>query len=244
MHNNINKIQVISLKRSLDRRKVFAVNNPGLEFDFFDAVDGRALSDEVTGNRALFGEKLHYTPENYGITLSHLALWETAIQANRVITVAEDDAVFRLDFTEQANISLQSLPDEWDIVLWGWNFDSILSLNTMFDISPAILIFNEEMLRQSIDTFRHQKDTPAILRLEKCFGLPAYSVSPEGARKLRSRCFPINPCKIYFPILDNWLPNTSIDIEINRHYRHVNAFCSLPPLAVTPNDKTTSTVQV
>ena len=38
-------VQVISLRRSHARRHAFRVNNPHLDFEFVDAIDGRALSD-------------------------------------------------------------------------------------------------------------------------------------------------------------------------------------------------------
>jgi GR25 family glycosyltransferase involved in LPS biosynthesis len=53
------------------------------------------------------------------------------------LTIAEDDAVFRADFEHEANRVIASLSPDWDMILWGWNFDSILGLEFMKNVSPA-----------------------------------------------------------------------------------------------------------
>ncbi len=45
--------------------------------------------------------------------------------------MAEDDAVFREDFVAAQAEFLDKLLPGWDFVLWGWNFDSMLSVRIL-----------------------------------------------------------------------------------------------------------------
>src|SRR6478609_9621787 len=91
-------VKVISLERSVERRAEFARRNPRLAYEFFNAVDGAALSSQAVADTGLFQPGLDYTAGAYGVALSHHALWNEAIGAGQALTIAEDDAVFREDF--------------------------------------------------------------------------------------------------------------------------------------------------
>lgn len=72
--------------------------NPHVDYLFCDAIDGSTLPDNVLSNPLLFEKDLPYTKGAYGAALSHLALWNKAINENCVLTIAEDDAIVRNDF--------------------------------------------------------------------------------------------------------------------------------------------------
>jgi GR25 family glycosyltransferase involved in LPS biosynthesis len=234
-------IKVISLKSSSYRRKTFKEKNKHIAFEFFDAVDGKLLKhdSEITH---LFDKNLPYTDGAIGCALSHYQLWNMSIENNEVLTIAEDDAIFRYDFMEKKSQMIQAIKD-WDIILWGWNFDSILALNVMPQISPAVMVFDQGMLRRFLDKFQNLMEPTYPLRLDKCFGTPSYSISPKGAKKLKSLCFPLQNFNLFFPLLNRSLPNNGIDIALNRVYAETQAYVSFPPLVVTENDHRISTVQ-
>ncbi len=236
-------VQVISLRRSQPRRVEFARNNPGLHFEFFDAVDGSGLSPSSIAQSGLFLPGLPYSGGAVGCALSHLRLWEQAIDAGRPLTIAEDDTVFRRDFVPARDAALAALGPDWDLVMWGWNFDSILSIRALPGVSPAVLLFSQDELRRSMDRFVSMTDPPHLWRLERCFGTPCYTISPQGARRLRELCFPLAPFSLYFPVLDRQLPNNGIDIAMNRIYAATRSHVAFPPLVATPNDRAASTVQ-
>jgi glycosyl transferase family 25 len=235
-------IKVISLKSSLDRRKIFKEKNEHLSFEFFDAVDGKFAKDNSEMIH-LLDKNLPYTDGAIGCALSHYQLWSLCIEKNEILTIAEDDAIFRYDFIEKKSQVIQAIKD-WDIILWGWNFDSILALNALPQISPSVMVFDQHMLRSSVDKFQNSIEPSYPLRLDKCFGTPCYSISPEGAKKLISLCFPLQNFNLFFPLLNRSLPNNGIDIALNRVYAETQAYVSFPPLVVTENDHTASTVQI
>lgn len=236
-------IKVISLKRSIDRRNSFIKNNANLNFEFFDAIDGLSLDLNKIKELDLFSSDLVYTKGAYGCALSHLYLWEETIKNNKPLTIVEDDAIFRNDFDNMKNKIISQMDDNWDIILWGWNFDSILSLNIMPDVSPVVALFEQNKLINSIEQFKIAKNTPNLIKLDKAFGLPAYTISPSGAKKFKELCFPLTKFSLFFPILDRTLSNNGIDIATNAIYSKTNSFVSLPPLVVTKNDKSISTIQ-
>lgn len=237
-------VKVISLARATDRRRAFDSLNGHLSFEFVDAIDGHVLSRADIASTGVFEPGLPYTPGAYGCALSHLALWDECVRTGRPMTVAEDDAIFRLDFEPQAANVLAQLPEDWHLILWGWNFDSILSLALMPGISPAVMRFSQKSLRESIDRYRASRDEARAMRLHRCFGTPAYSISPGGAREMRDRIVPLKKFSLRFPGLERYMPNNGIDIAMNSVYPALRSYVSLPPLAVTPNDHAISSVQV
>ncbi|ASU37178.1 glycosyl transferase [Herbaspirillum sp. meg3] len=236
-------VRVISLDDALARRASFLEKNSHLDYEFINAVRGTSIAAEVLNDPSLFASNLNYTKGAYGCALSHLAIWFDAIDNNEIMTVAEDDAIFRHDFQSMQQQLLSNLPDDWDIVMWGWNFDSILSLNSMPEVSPAVIFFDQNQLRNRTYEFQIATQRPNLLPLDKCFGTPAYSISPKGAEKFIKGCFPLQHFLLYFPGLNRELPNNGIDIAMNRFYSSTNSFACFPPLVITKNEHDTSSVQ-
>lgn len=237
-------IKVISLPASTDRRAAFAANNAHVGYDFVDAVDGKAIQPQMARLPDLFEPGLDYTAGAVGCALSHLTLWQDVVDSGQPMTILEDDAILRHDFEARSAQVVAGLPADWDIVVWGWNFDSILSLNIMPGISPAVVQFNQTQLRATMRSFQALAGAPAVLRLAECFGTCAYTISPAGARRFMAECFPLRPFHHYVQGIRRDVPNNGIDIPMIRLYSQANAYCALPPLAATRNEQATSLVQL
>lgn len=238
-------VKVISLERSIERRDHFKINNPYLDYEFINGIDGQLLTNDDINNSRHFLKPLPFPSMGaYGVALSHLSLWNKAIQEKMPITIAEDDAIFRYDFHSRSEEIILQLPVDWDIVLWGWNFDSILSLLSMINFSPAVVLFNQDMLRNNIDNFKLEKTNSYPLKLDKCFGIPAYTISSKGAELFKSLCFPLKNFELFFPVLNRNISNTGIDIAMNKIYSTTGSFVSFPPLAITKNEHNISTIQI
>jgi glycosyl transferase family 25 len=240
----MSKIQVINLERSVSRKNEFIKNNQSIDFEFVRGVDGRSLGKDVTHNEQYFINPLSFPSLGaYGVALSHLQLWERAIDLNIALTISEDDAIFRKDFMEESSKIITRLPADWDIILWGWNFDSILSIAAIPNISPSVMVFSQEQLRKNIDKFKCDQSQSHPFRLDKCFGIPAYTISPQGAKRYKLECFPMKNFELFFPVLNRRLPNAGIDVSMNRIYSSTNAYVAFPPLVVTKNEHEISTIQ-
>jgi GR25 family glycosyltransferase involved in LPS biosynthesis len=181
-----------------------------------------------------------YTPGVLGNALSHKALWERARAAGGPLTIAEDDAVLNHRFSEKAVKLSAKLPPDWDIILWGWNFDSILHCEVVPGLRQGVMHFDPSPLGHKREQFQALDVDPVPLRLLGAFGILCYSVSPKGAFLLRSLCFPLRNELVSIPGLNRSIKNYTLDTVMNKYYRELQAFVSLPPLAWSENDKATS----
>lgn len=237
------EISLINLDRQPDRLASFQRFNAHLsQVTRVAAMEGGNYSRAVLLEKNIFAEPMPgYTAGAIGCALSHLSQWENAFNTGKVTTVAEDDALFHPDFESLAPEVIKSLPCEWDIVLWGWNFDSIL----LFDMLPGGLsclgMFDQSQLRASLDAYRTSKIAPQAYRLLRAFGTVCYSISPAGAGRMHKHCLPIRPMESFYPGLNRTLPNEGIDRMMNAAYPQLRAYVCFPPLVVTENDHATST---
>lgn len=238
------KIHVINLDRSADRLCEFQRRNGHLPaIQRFSAIDGATIDRHALMAARTIAPGLKYTNGAIGCALSHLHFWESAADGAEAITICEDDATFHHGFLEHAPRLIANLPEDWDLVLWGWNFDSILLFDLLPGVSQCLGVFDQAKLRGAVDQYQRLPLTPALFRLVRAFGTVCYTLSPSGARKLLDRCLPIGPFTIPFPMVNPEFPNNGIDIAMNREYEAVNAYVSLPPLVVTTNDHALSTVR-
>ncbi|UPQ88099.1 glycosyltransferase family 25 protein [Vibrio sinaloensis] len=94
------KIYVISLKRSPERRENIKkqLDTLGLEFEFFDAVDGRAEPPHPLFARYDYNKRLWLTSGRMpskgelGCYASHYLLWQKCVDLNAPILIIEDDS--------------------------------------------------------------------------------------------------------------------------------------------------------
>jgi GR25 family glycosyltransferase involved in LPS biosynthesis len=235
---------LINLDRNSDRLAGFLGTNSHLSnVRRFPAVDGSTISRRQLCERGVFRTEMPaYSDGAVGCALSHLALWREAITQSRPITVLEDDAITNVHFEVEASASIESLPTDWDIILWGWNFDSVLLFNFLPGVSPCLGIFSEPELKTSTSTYQQLHVKPQTFRLQRAFGTLGYSISPRGAEKFANHCLPIREMDVYCSGLNRSVSNFGIDVMMNALYPKVNAFVSFPPLAVSKNEKSVSTV--
>lgn len=238
------RVSVISLRDSVERREAFRANNPALKFEFVEAVDGRAISDDMLRHSGLFAPGLPYTRGAYGIAMTTYRLWTAIAAGDELVTIAEDDAIFRADFHDATLAYLRAHPDVHDFVAWGYNFDSILRGSIFNDRTPVTICFDEASLGQSVDAFRADRSPVLMMNLLEFYGICAYTISPAGARFLLDRCFPLQPEILFSHGLGRELPNYGIDVAMNKFYGAMRSVASFPPLAITPNVRATSTIQV
>jgi glycosyl transferase, family 25 len=230
-------IRVISLARQPERRTEFLRRNAHVPSTFLDAVDGHALTAGQIRESGLFLPEVDgtYDAHAYGVAMSHWQLWNEAAASDAPLTIAEDDALFRHDFEARSEDVLAALPGDWDFVLWGWNFDSVFCVHAMGEGSPVAMLFDQPRLRASLDAFQSLQSPVQAFRLERAFGLPAYTLNPKGAAKLLKLCFPQRQLSVWLPVFDRSLANIGVDVSTNAVYPQTQSFACFPPLAVTPN---------
>lgn len=238
------EVLYLNLARRPDRDTRFRAVNAGIvPCQRVSAVDGRQLSVKSLIDSGVLLEPLtSYTSGALGSALSHKMLWDQCATGEGVLTVAEDDAVLHRSFETKATEVLASLPADWDIILWGWNFDSILHVGLFDGLKHVVMGSDGRPLGPAIAEFQKTPCNPLALRLFGAFGTVCYSITPWGARRLGQACFPLRNEPIMVPGLRRVLANFGIDVVMNKHYPAINAYVCFPPLAWTENDKTISDV--
>jgi GR25 family glycosyltransferase involved in LPS biosynthesis len=240
----LDRVALINLDRSTDRLGRFKIVNgflPGAER--FAAVDGRTLDRRTLQSTGLLDPQVSYTDGALGCALSHFTQWQRAVDEGMDVTVCEDDAVFNWGFVDKAANVLQALGSRWDIVLWGWNFDSLLWADALPGVSPSLICLDQNGLRSHLERYQALDVEPRPLKLLHAFGIMCYSVSAGGAKKLLDACRPIRAMNVVVPGLPQPVRNSGIDVMLNAVYRHIDAFVAFPPLVVSPNDRASSLIQ-
>jgi glycosyl transferase family 25 len=120
-------VHVINLDRDRERLARFQDLNAHLpKIIRPPAIEGRHLDRQELQRIGYISSNLSYNNAVLGNAHSHIELWRTATESEEIVTVAEDDAIFAQHFISASEAFLRKLPTDWDIVLWGWNFDAFL----------------------------------------------------------------------------------------------------------------------
>jgi glycosyl transferase, family 25 len=209
----------INLEKRKDRNEEFLRRNSTCaDCCRVDAPAGELLQIDDLLAQGIIAEPLeHYSLPVLANALSHRQLWERAVSSAAPITIAEDDAVLNHCFSRKAAAILDALPGNWDIILWGWNFDSMLHCDIIPGLKDGVIHSDPTPLRHKQDQFQEIDVDARPLRLFGAFGILCYSVSPKGAALLRGLCFPLRNEMILIPGLGRELANFSLDVVMNKH---------------------------
>jgi glycosyl transferase family 25 len=139
------QILVISLKRSLDRRKQVEkeMQKISLPWTFLDAVDGSALAVppvEYKPNKVKRLQGYALTPNEIGCYLSHKKAWKCCVEKNMPTLILEDDFVLSSDFEGILNALLIEVT-EWSFVRLQGLYE--VPFNLVLEQSEFTLVKNQ-----------------------------------------------------------------------------------------------------
>jgi GR25 family glycosyltransferase involved in LPS biosynthesis len=235
-------IVVINLDHATAAREAFLLRNNHLgPVRRFPGIDGTDIDRAALVSRGDIAGEIDYTDGMLGCTLSHFALRREVADGSRALTACEDDAVLAPGFIATANARLADPPDDWDIVLWGWNFDSWLIFQVLPGL-PECLLFGDPTVTADNLTAA-SPEASRLFPLDRARGTLCYTVSPKGAAGLLALCRPVRPTPIYMAEAAVNLPNSGIDLMMSMFYPRLRAYVSVPPLAISPNLTASSTTR-
>jgi GR25 family glycosyltransferase involved in LPS biosynthesis len=237
------QIRLINLDRSTDRLAEFQKRNAHLrDVVRFTAIDGQLLDREKLIKEDIITRDCSYDNGSLGCAMSHITLWRMAVDEQRTITIAEDDAIFSYTFEGQAERVLALLPEDWDVILWGWNFDAPLRIDMLPGVSGATVRCNQEHMRQNIEQFQRLQIAPVLVKVLHSWGTMCCTVSPKGAQALLNICLPLRPTLIDIPGYDRRFEAKSLDAMLNAAHTSLKSFLCIPPLVVSENRHKVSTI--
>ena len=220
-------IFVISLKDSINRKKSFDKLNSHINYKYFTAVNGKELSS-LEKKKIVDNNAIGYTDPAIGCAMSHLSLWNKCIELKKPIIIMEDDLFVSNYFYKYLDSVLKMLPENWHILQLCYNCDSILGFsNTNFE--NAFTFFGKNKFNdKDIDEFKKIKINPTIAKLNLQFGTGCYAITPDGAKILKQKCFPMDNRLINVPMIGE-IKSFTLDAMMNNSYKYLNSFvCPIP----------------
>lgn len=207
-------IRVLSMERSTARWAQFQKHNPHLEAERFLAIDGSTVDRAILREQGTIADNLQYNTGALGNALSHIAQWKQAVASETTLTVLEDDAVVCANFIQESSRVIASLPPDWDYIQWGFNFDTCLTFDLMPGFSPcfAAFAFDQDAMRLKLADFHRHRITTSAFPLKVSLGIPGYTVSPRGARRLLKFCLPLRQTTAY---IRSSTKHTAIGVSIS-----------------------------
>jgi len=234
----------INLPDRPDRNAAFQKLNSHLPLiNRVDAAQARDIDiQKLISARVIAGPLPNFSPASLANALSHKRIWDHYAKKSEAVTIAEDDAVFNHHFARKSAQVLAALPSDWDMILWGWNFDAHLDVEILPGLKRCIMVFEGKKLGSKVHDFQRLDCELAPLGVIGAFGTVAYSASPKGLKTLLQNCFPLKHELIHMSCISKAIWNCSLDVTMNKFFPTMKAYVCTPPLVWTENDKSLSDV--
>src|SRR5262249_17440381 len=138
---------------------------------------------------------------------------------------------------------IADVPDDTDLIYWGWNFNAHTAIEPIAGMAPCATTFGRNPRPEEIEAFQASRARPAAYRLLRALGIVCYTITPAGALRLKRHCLPVRNEVWEFPEIRLRIPNMGIDVGMANALPSLKAFACFPPLVVSLNDPTQSTIQ-
>ena len=245
-HNSQHQVKdhlcVITLKRTPDRLQEFFRRNAEVieqwNVRVLEGIDGSQQKELFKKSRIISRNVLNnWSSGAIGSALSHMHCWRFCTRINKPIVIAEDDTILSKKLRKSLETLLKNEEDNPPFLLMGWNLDSLLQA----ELEPGlglISLFEPAYPKEVIVTQLVNRETERRLcKLKRCFGLPAYRITPKTARYLLQKLNPLVSEEIK---MGRGIPThytQTLDGILNNQYDRIEAKIIFPPLAIALNDQ-------
>jgi glycosyl transferase family 25 len=219
LNEYFDEIWVLTIGRNLERREHIKTQFEGMQFSYFEGIDGKTLTEEdaridlkqagVLSGRTIAINEL-------ACTMSHVVMFRSIAQRElKRVLIFEDDAVFVRNAGEWIPYCLERLPVNWDLLYLGYGDGELRGY-----------------LREFQERFGRRIDPLEVVSRSVGRGLRtaaghdfthAYAVTLPGAKKLLDDAYPIRYTA------DGWLEHKVLE-------RKVVAYITIPKLFVQRAD--------
>lgn len=238
------KKYIIHLEDHVDRKRDFLSNNPGLSDLVWTAGTKGACVDRTAmiaaGDLAPGAEMVDGA---LGNAVSLIRLLRLCIDTGEIVTILENDAILAHEFDRHSLRLMESIHFDFDIIQWGWNFDSVLYLFPMSRaLGPVEIRARQEFVSLGYREFQEWKCERTLILLGHQWGSHCLTVTPQGARNMLELLLPLSTEPFFREDLNLRIRPKSYDSMLGRYYPKLKAFTCFPPLSVAVNDKSKSTI--
>ena len=244
-HHIHDHLSVISIKRTPQRLKDFFKRNACALKDWnvhvLDGVDGTQHKRLFEQSRLISHNVFNgWSQGAIGSALSHMLSWRLCLRLEKPIIVAEDDAILSTKLRHNLQVLLETKNNDPSFLLLGWNLDSLLQA----ELEPGLGLISlfepaypkEAELKELVNSTTERR----ICKLKRCFGLPAYRITPRAAQYLLKE---LNPLVAEEIAMGRGIPthfSETLDGALNNQYEKIGAKIVFPPLALAINDQSDS----
>ena len=191
------KIYVLSIESAAVRRDLFARRFKGLNYSFFFGADKNKFTIEEAGAKNIFNERLARHHHRFSKTMmhgeiacswSHKMMYKDMLVNNyNQVLIFEDDAMPDEKMLQQIPIILKEIPDNCELLMWGWDKKGVNNLGTFFKKNFYHLQHSMGRLKWNHRMIRNLYAKPFSPHLKKA-GFHdytyAYAINRSGAEKL------------------------------------------------------------
>ena len=246
--SNYPKRILIATEIYQDRMKKFFEDNKALSdtrvimgIDATKALKNPAILEEINSQ---ISEDSMWTLGAICCGLAHYQAFRECIESDKPVTIFEDDAILVTNFDEKSKALLDQVGTDWDLVQWGYNWDSYLDIRYPEKKGPVFRVgLLSEKEKYNEEEFKASDIKSTLFPLVSTFGMHAYTISPKGAKKFLE----------YYPkISDIYIDNInlvnqgywalSLDMVLNSFYDKNECYIALPPLSYVVNNKQESVI--
>ena len=239
-HHIHDHLSVISLKRTPQRLKDFFRRNSHClkewNVHIVDGIDGNQQKELFKQARLISNNVLNeWSPGAIGSALSHMHSWRLCMQLGKPIIVVEDDTILAKELDKKLQTLLEKEKSLPPFLLLGWNLDSLLQAE--FEPGMELISLFEPAYPDEFAITRlvNCKTERKMGKLKRCFGLPAYRITPNTAEHLLKRLNPLVSEEIR---MGRGIPthfSETLDGALNNQYETIGAKITFPPLAIALN---------
>ena len=148
----------------------------------------------------------------------------------------------RPDFKDQAEAIIAQLPDQWDLIYWGWVYRCYLIFE-LCNGGPAVIAKTSHGWEQGYKPYMLASDLDSQpYRCYAAWNSFCYTVSPRGASKLIKLCRPIRDENGRLPLQNDLFAIYGIDAKMAAITTSLQAYVAIPPLAMQPYDPKNSDI--
>lgn len=246
--SNFPKRILISTEIYEERMKKFFNDNKSLSdtqvimgIDVTKALKDPAILDEIKEQSS---EKSIWPLGAICCGLAHYQAFRECIESNQPVTIFEDDAILVKNFDEKSKKLIDQVGTEWDLIQWGYNWDSFLDIRYPEKKGP---VFRVSLLSQkdkfNEGEFRNSETESSLFPLVSTFGMHAYTISPKGAKKFLQHYPKITDIFVdNIDLLHQGYWALSLDMVLNSFYDKNDCYVALPPLSYVVNNKKESVI--
>jgi len=238
------KKYIIHIEDQVQRKVDFLSNNTGLSnVVWAEGTKGADLKRRNLMEAGVLKKGAQLIDGSLGNALSVVHLLKLCINTDEIATIVENDAILSRHFDTLSRRMLESVHYDFDIIQWGWNFDSVLYLFPMSGaMGPVEIRARQDAGQRGWREFQELACARTLIPLGHQWGTHCFTVTPQGAKRMLEMLLPLDTEPFYREDLKLRIQPKGLDSMLGRCYPKLKAYACFPPLSMALNDKAKSTI--